>query len=77
MDLNSEIRKKLEEIDPLVFYGIAGNLREDVLWNYIVFFRSARSPSQNKTGKTYDFHVAIVRENEYQKDWTMRLLKRS
>lgn len=64
MELNKEIRKRLEEIDPLVFYGRAGNLKEDVLWNYIVFFRETRSPSQNKTGKTYLFHVAIVRENE-------------
>lgn len=64
MDLNSRIRKKLEEIDPLVFYGMAGNLREDVLWNYMVYFRERRRPSENKTGKNYLFHVAIVRENE-------------
>lgn len=64
MDLNKEIRKKLEEIDPLVFYGMAGNLREDVLWNYIVFFRDSRKATDNRTGKTYTFHVAIVRENE-------------
>lgn len=64
MDLNKEIRSKLEEIDPLVFYGSAGNLKEDVLWNYMVFFREQRRPSENRTGKTYLFHVAVVRENE-------------
>lgn len=64
MGLNGEIRKKLEEIDPLVFYGAASNLREDVLWNYMVFFRERRRTSENKTGKSYVFHVAIVRENE-------------
>ena len=64
MDLNNKIREKLEEIDPLVFYGMAGNLREDVLWNYMVYFRERRRPSENKTGKNYLFHVAIVRENE-------------
>lgn len=64
MELNETIRAKLEEIDPLVFYGIAGNLREDVLWNYIVFYREYRKDTANKTGKSYIFHVAIVRENE-------------
>lgn len=64
MDLNEAIREKLEEIDPLVFYGMAGNLSEDALWNYIVFFRERRRPTDQKTGKTYVFHVAIVRENE-------------
>ncbi len=64
MDLNRNIREKLEEIDPLVFYGMAGSLSEDVLWNYIVFFREARRPAENKQDKSYVFHVAIVRENE-------------
>ena len=64
MELNKTIREKLEQIDPVVFYGMAGNIREDVLWNYTVFFRERRRPSENKTGKNYVFHVAIVRENE-------------
>ena len=64
MDLNTAIREKLEQIDPIVFYGMAGNIEEGVLWNYIVFFRERRKSSENKTGKNYIFHVAIVRENE-------------
>ena len=64
MGLNETIREKLEEIDPLVFYGMAGNLSEDAMWDYTVFFRESRIPSDNKTGKSYAFHVAIVRENE-------------
>lgn len=64
MGLNEQIREKLEAIDPLVFYGMAGNLREDVLWNYMVFYREQRKPSTNKTGKNITFHVVIVRENE-------------
>ena len=39
MSFNEKIREKLEEIDPMVFYGCAGKLDETVLWNYIVFFR--------------------------------------
>ena len=39
MSFNEKIREKLEEIDPMVFYGSAGKLDETVLWNYIVFFR--------------------------------------
>ncbi|MGN1156182.1 MAG: hypothetical protein ACI4TK_08400 [Agathobacter sp.] len=64
MEINRQIREKLEEIDPLVFYGMAGNLREDVLWNYMVFYREQRKTSTNKTGKSITFHVVIVRENE-------------
>lgn len=64
MGLNDTIREKLEEIDPLVFYGMAGNLSEDAMWDYTVFFRERRRQSDNRTGKTYAFHVAIVRENE-------------
>ena len=33
MSFNEKIRGKLEEIDPMVFYGRAGKLDETVLWN--------------------------------------------
>lgn len=64
MNLVETIREKLEEIEPVVFYGMAGNIREGDMWDYIVFFRERRRPSENRTGKAYIFHVAIVRENE-------------
>lgn len=64
MTLNEKIREKLEEVDPLVFYGQAEKLDETVLWNYIVFFREKRSSSENRTNHTVTFHVAVVRENE-------------
>lgn len=76
MNLNEKIREKLEELDPLVFYGRAGSLNEEVLWNYMVFFRERRSPSENKTGKTYLFHVAIVRENEIPEGLDEEVIKK-
>ena len=64
MSFNEKIREKLEEIDPMVFYGCAGKLDETVLWNYIVFFRDKRTSSENRTSHIVTFHVAVVRENE-------------
>lgn len=64
MSFNEKVRGKLEEIDPMVFYGRAGKLDETVLWNYIVFFRDKRTSSENRTSHTVTFHVAVVRENE-------------
>lgn len=62
--LNEQIRAKLEEIDSNVFYGIPTNIKEDVMWDYLVFNREIRRPGKNLTSKTYYFRVAIVRENE-------------
>lgn len=64
MSFNEKIRGKLEEIDPMVFYGRAGKLDETVLWNYIVFYREKRTSSESHTSHTVTFHVAVVRENE-------------
>lgn len=64
MSFNEKIREKLEEIDPMVFYGCAGKLDETVLWNYVVFFRDKRTSSENRTSHIVTFHVAVVRENE-------------
>lgn len=62
-----EIKNKLKEIDPLVFYGMADDTDENnvpiTVWNYIVFMRKTLSSSANKTGYSDRFVVAIVREN--------------
>lgn len=73
--MNETIREALECIDPIVFYGQAGNLREDVLWNYIVYFRERIEENQNKTGSTLYFHVAIVRENEVPEGLEQEVIK--
>ena len=58
-----EIRKALEKVDPLVYYGRAGNLDGGDIWDYIVFSRSTTSATGNATGFTDTYQVAIVRED--------------
>ena len=62
-----EIKAKLHEIDPLVFYGLADDKDENgediVRWDYTVFRRKALSYSDSKKGYSDRFSVAIVREN--------------
>lgn len=74
--LNETIRKKLEEIEPFVFYGTAANIEEEMLWNYIVFNREKRADSGNRTGKTYYFNVNIVRENEIPEELDDRVIEK-
>ena len=63
----NEIKEKLKEIDPIVFYGMADEVDEDnnpiAEWNYIVFMRKSLSSNTNKTGYSDRFTVAIIREN--------------
>lgn len=58
----SRISKALESIGPVVFYGMATTLKDD-LWDYIVFSRRTLRTATNKTGYTDLYEVAIVREN--------------
>lgn len=61
--LLNDIKRKLEEIDPIVCYGIADNKLMQMAWNYIVFSRSKLVESQNKTAYSDYFDVAIIREH--------------
>ena len=58
-----DIKKKLEQIDPIVFYGAVDSTVKDTLWNYIVFNRTVMKPSANKSGYTDGYSVHIIREN--------------
>ena len=58
-----DIKNKLEEIDPNVFYGMVDDSMKEMLWNYIVFNRSVKRASQNKTGFSDVYSVHIIREN--------------
>jgi hypothetical protein len=58
-----EITKKLEQIDPIVFYGAVDSSVKETYWNYIVFDRTVMKPSANKSGYTDGYSVHIVREN--------------
>lgn len=58
-----DIKNKLEEVDPFVFYGMVDEQEIKTEWNYIVFMRKSLSSSTNKTGYSDRYVVAIVREN--------------
>lgn len=70
-----EIKEKLEEIGPVVYYGKAGKLKEGDLWNYVVFTRDRFSLSENKTSGSLYINVAVVRENYVEEDMEWKLIK--
>ena len=57
-----EISDALEATGQTVYYGQAGALRAEDLWNYVVFYRLTLAPSTNKTGLQEVYEVAIVHE---------------
>jgi hypothetical protein len=59
----NEIKEKLQEIDPRVFYGMVDNSVRETVWDYIVFNRKLLKPGKNRTGYSYYFSVNIVRED--------------
>lgn len=59
----TEIKRKLEEIDPNVFYGMVDKSVAAKAWDYTVFGRKNLSAAANKTGYTTYYWVAIVRED--------------
>lgn len=61
--LLNDIKEKLREVDPCVYYGMVDKNRRETEWNYIVFDRVKMRSSQNKTGKIDLFDVHIIREN--------------
>lgn len=61
--LLTDIKNKLEEIDPRVFYGVVDKEIAKHDWNYIVFNRVKLKETQNKTGYSDAFDVHIIREN--------------
>lgn len=59
----NELRNKLKEVEENVFYGMVDpRMKEETVWNYIVFNRSVKKVSENKTGFTDVYSVHIVNE---------------
>lgn len=58
-----DIKNKLEEIEPKVYYGMVDGEARETAWNYIVFNRTKLNPSANKTGYSDLYDVHIIREN--------------
>lgn len=56
------IKAALEALGLTVYYGAAGTLSGEDVWDYIVFYRREISPSTNKTGLSQVYEVAIVCE---------------
>ena len=59
----NEIKSKLSEIDPNIFYGMVDDsVKKEPAWDYIVFNRKALKPSPSKTGYIEVYSVHIIRE---------------
>lgn len=71
----SKINDALATLDLPVFYGIAGNMRGEDLWDYVVFYRTATNPSASKRGMTDVFTVALVQENFVDDEKLSNLIK--
>lgn len=61
--LLNEIKTKLEEIDPRVYYGMVDRSIRETEWNYIVFNRQPLRITGNGTGYSDYFDVHIIRED--------------
>lgn len=59
----NEIKEKLLEIDPNVYYGMVDRAIRESKWDYIVFDRRRIKPSENKLSHSCYYSVHIVREN--------------
>lgn len=58
-----DIKNKLKEVEENVFYGMVDPaMKDETLWNYIVFNRSIKKQNENKTGYTDVYSVHIIRE---------------
>ena len=66
--LLNDVKEKLEELDPLVYYGLAPSTLRDEdgeeieRWDYTVFNRTKLKTSVSKTSYSDAFEVHIVRE---------------
>lgn len=59
----NEIKEKLEEVDPIVFYGAVKRKKmQEKPWNYTVFNRKLLRTGTNKTSYSDVYTVNIVRE---------------
>ena len=63
-----EINDALSTLGLPVFYGQAGTMEGQDLWDYVVFWRDTVSSSINKKGLTDNFSVALIQENYCDED---------
>lgn len=61
--LLNDVKEKLEELDPNVYYGLMTREPKDVpVWDYIVFNRTKLRHGQDKNSLGDVFEVHIIRE---------------
>lgn len=72
----AEIKEKLLEIDPVVFYGAVDSNKVETVWDYIVFERKVTKPSANQTGYSHYFTVRIIRENFVPEGMEMTVIEK-
>lgn len=58
-----QISDALKTTGKRVFYGMAGTLDGEDIWDYIVFFRSSLSSTGGKSGMADTYEVAIIQED--------------
>ena len=58
----SDIKTALEALGLPVYYGAAGTLSGEDVWDYVVFYRTTIEPTGNKRGLAETYEVALVRE---------------
>ncbi len=59
----NEIKAKLAEIDPNIYYGMVDDsVKDEPVWDYIVFDRKALKTNPSKSGYTEVYSVHIIRE---------------
>lgn len=58
-----DIKNKLEEVDPKIYYGMVSDEVNETVWDYTVFNRVSLKAAPNRTGYSDYYDVHIVREN--------------
>lgn len=58
----SDIQTALEKLGVPVYYGAAGTMSGEDVWDYVVFYRTTLGPTGGKTGLAQVYEVALVFE---------------
>lgn len=66
----AEVQTALGALGLPVYYGAAGTLSGEDVWDYVVFYRTTIAPTGGKTGLAQVYEVAIVCE-EFVPDETV------
>ena len=74
--LLNDIKEKLQEIEPNVFYGMVDPVMRETEWNYSVFERKKLSFNENKTSASQYFTLHIIREEFIPEGLEFEMIKK-